>query len=279
MAVFVSALLFAGFVWSLPGGVSVIPTPLIHNFLYFPERDLVATPADIGLVYEDVYVTTADGIVVHGWYLPRLNAVATLYFLHGNAGNISHRVAMLHQLHQAGFQVFILDYRGYGLSQGSPSEFGTYQDALAGWRWLQKRKETTTPLILYGRSLGGTVAAWLAVQEEVKPDGIVLESTFTRLRDMATVAFALPGLGKFMPDLYPTIDRVREISCPLLFIHGEADEVVPVSHVYRLFEAAVAPKSLYLIPQAHHNDTLLVGGSTYLERLRRFAQEVSETMP
>lgn len=274
--VLVFAVLMAGFVWSLQRGASVIPTSLIHRFLYFPDPVLVATPKDMGLVYEDVVLTTADGVVVHGWYLPRQDAVATLYFLHGNAGNVSHRLQMVNRLHQAGFQVFILDYRGYGRSQGRPSEFGTYQDGLAGWRWLQKQERRDTPILLYGRSLGGAVAAWLAAQEEVTPDGVVLESTFTRLRDMATVALSLPGLGKFVPDMYPTLERMDAIGCPMLFIHGEADEVVPVTHVHRLYEAAAGPKSLYLIPRAHHNDTLFVAGSAYGERLRRFVREVRD---
>ena len=254
----------------------MIPAAVVYRFLYFPDPILVATPEEMGLVYEDVSVTTADGVVVHGWFLPRDDAVATLYFLHGNAGNISHRLEMLARLHRAGFKVFILDYRGYGRSEGRPSEQGTYRDALAGWRWLRAREEGDLPLILYGRSVGGAVAAWLAAQDEVDADGVVLESTFTRVREMAVVAFPLPGIGRFIADLYPTIDQVGAIRAPLLFIHGEADEIVPVDHVRALLAAAAEPKFLYLIPRARHNDTMFVAGEAYLERLRQFVREIQE---
>jgi uncharacterized protein len=261
-------------VWQ--GSTSVIPASIIHSFLYFPDPILVATPDELGLVYEDVYVTTADGVVVHGWYLPREEAVATLYFLHGNAGNISHRLAMLERLHRGGFSVFILDYRGYGRSGGRPSEAGTYQDALAGWRWLRAREAGGVPLLLYGRSVGGAVAAWLAVQDEVDADGVVLENTFTRLRAMAGVAFPLPGIGRFMADIYPTLDHIGAIRTPLLLIHGEADEIVPVAHAHALFAAAAEPKFLFLIPHARHNDTMFVAGDAYEERLRQFVREIQD---
>jgi hypothetical protein len=135
--VVVVTVLLVWFIRVWQGSTSMIPTSIIHSFLYFPDPVLVATPDELGLVYEDVYMITAGGVVVHGWYLPREEAVATLYFLHGNAGNISHRLAMLERLHRGGFNVFILHYRGYGRSEGRPSEAGTYQDALAGWRWLR----------------------------------------------------------------------------------------------------------------------------------------------
>ncbi len=273
------ALLIAMFLYRGQGDTAMIPASAIHPFLYFPDRVLVATPAEMGLDYENVYLTTEDGMVIHGWYLPRHEPLATLYFLHGNAGNISHRLEMLHRLHQAGFQLFILDYRGYGRSQGNPNEAGTYQDALAGWHWLQERSQGGPPRIFFGRSLGGAVATWLAAQEGVTPDGLILEGTFTRLRDMASVALPLPGLGRWIPDMYPTLDRIGQIHSPLLIIHGEADEMIPVEHAHRLFAAAAEPKSLYLVPGARHNDTPFVGGSAYVERLRRFAREVRGRTP
>ena len=110
---------------------------IINRFTFFPTRTLTTNPAKVGLVYEDAEFFTDDGVRLHGWFLPHTEAVATLLFCHGNAGNISHRVEMLRLLHDAQFQVLIFDYRGYGKSEGAPDETGTYQDGLAAWRWLR----------------------------------------------------------------------------------------------------------------------------------------------
>lgn len=269
--VYLPSVLLVSAAWLLLRGISVIPASLLHGLLYYPDPILIATPDEAGLAYEDVFVTTDDGVTVHGWFLPHPQPQATLYFLHGNAGNISQRLAMLERLHGAGYQIFILDYRGYGRSEGEPSERGTYADALAGWHWLHERVgEEDAPLILYGRSLGGAVAAWLAVQPGASPDGVVLESTFSSVRAMAGVVAPFPGLGRLLANVYPTVERVGQLHSPLLLIHGDRDEVVPVSHVNTLYAAAAEPKTLYIVSGALHNNVLFVAGDAYLEQLGSF---------
>lgn len=243
---------------------------LLNRFIFYPERDFVAEPHEWGLPYENIWVRTADGVRLHGWLIPNIESPATLLFFHGNAGNISHRLDNLKRLFDAGLQVFIFDYRGFGRSEGEPSERGTYQDARAVWQWLAT--EVGGPIVLFGRSLGGAVATWLAVQEDVEAAGLVLENTFTRGRDIAQLLVPAPIALYLLPDFYPTVDRIRRLRAPLLVIHGDQDELIPVEHAYRLYEAAPEPKSLYIVPGGHHNDTYLVGGQAYLERLRAFVE-------
>lgn len=244
---------------------------LLRQHLYFPERNLVTSPRDLGLPYENIWLTTSDDVRIHGWLIPNIDSPATLLFLHGNAGNISHRLDNVKRLFDAGVQIFILDYRGYGQSDGRPSEQGTYNDASAAWQWLTD--EIGGPIVVFGRSLGGAVAAWLAAQPDVAPAGLILESTFTRGRDVAAVLVPIPGLATMIPDFYPTLDHIERIEIPLLLIHGSDDELIAVSHARRLYEAASEPKSLYIVDGGRHNDTYVVGGNAYLRQLTKFIEE------
>lgn len=244
---------------------------LLRHYLFFPERDLAASPRDLGLPYENIWLTTVDDVRLHGWLIPNIDSPATLLFLHGNGGNISHRLDNLKRLFDAGLQIFILDYRGYGQSDGQPSEQGTYDDAAAAWQWLTD--EIGGAIVVFGRSLGGAIATWLAAQSDVAPAGLILESTFTRGRDVAETLVPLPGLARMIPDLYPTLDRIDRIQTPLLCIHGSDDELIPVAHARRLYEAASEPKSLYIVDGGRHNDTYVVGGSSYIQRLTGFVQQ------
>lgn len=247
---------------------------LLGQYLFFPERTFAAEPREFGLPYENIWLTTADEVRIHGWLIPNIDAPATLLFLHGNGGNISHRLDNLKRLFDAGLQIFILDYRGYGRSEGRPTEAGTYRDAEAAWTWLAE--EIGGPIVIFGRSLGGAVATWLATQPDVTPAGLVLENTFTRGRDIAQTVLPAPGMARMLPDFYPTIDRVGDLAVPLLIVHGERDELIPVEHGHRLYEAATEPKSLYLVPDGRHNDTYVVGGDQYLARITDFVQQYVE---
>ncbi|MCH6572947.1 MAG: alpha/beta fold hydrolase, partial [Proteobacteria bacterium] len=154
------------------------------SMIFFPYATLDQTPADWGLAYEEVFLDTEDGVRLHGWYIPRHGSKQTLLFFHGNAGNISHRGASVEIFHRLGLNVFIFDYRGYGMSQGKPVENGLYKDARAAWRYLTKERGfDQEDIILFGRSLGGAVAAELAA--EIQPGGLILESTFSSAKDVA----------------------------------------------------------------------------------------------
>ncbi len=241
---------------------------ILNQYMFYPEKPLWRTPADVGLPYENIWLHTADGVRLHGWLIPHIEAPATILFFHGNAGNIADRLDNARLLYEAGWQVFLLDYRGFGQSEGSPSEQGTYHDARATWEWADA--ELGGPLVLFGRSLGGAVAIWLAAQPDVSPAALLVENTFTRGRDLARHLLSIPWVAYLLPDFYPSLDRIKHITCPKLIIHGTEDELIPVEHGRRLYAAAPPPKELFIVPEGHHNDTYLVGGEAYFKRLSAF---------
>ena len=224
------------------------------SLLYFPqvERELVATPADDGLSYESVTLTTTDNESLHGWFIPAASsAKATILFFHGNAGNISHRMYYLLTFYRLGYNTFIFDYRGYGKSSGSPSEAGTYQDAVAAWQYLIEEKAIRpTDIVLFGESLGGAVAAWLAAQHE--PRALVLASTFTSVPDLAAKLYPFLPVRLLSRFQYSTIDYLQSINCPVLIAHSPQDEIVPFSHGQALFEAASEPKQFIKLQGGHN---------------------------
>jgi hypothetical protein len=241
-----------------------------RHFLYFPMQALEATPATYDLPFEEVRFQAADGARLHGWFVPARGARATLLWLHGNAGNISHRVHNLRLFHDAlGINVFLFDYRGYGLSEGRPSEAGLLQDAEAAWRVLQARRDVDPrAIVLFGRSLGAAVAAELAAR--VQPAALILETPFTSLLDMARHHYWFLPVRWLVRSRYDTLGAVRRVRVPVLVLHGDADEIVPFDMGEQVFAAAPEPKTFYRIPGASHNDTYLVGGKPYLEAFRAF---------
>ena len=241
-------------------------------FIYFPERELIQTPADRGLEFEETFFTTGDGVRLHGWYVPGRSDV-TLLWLHGNAGNISHRVDNLYEMHELlGTNIFIFDYRGYGRSEGSPSEDGTYLDGEAAMEFLSNRGDTGTKTVLFGRSLGGAVAVEIAVQRKI--DALILESPFTSIQAMAKKHYPfLPGIGLLVRAKYDSISKIGMVDVPVMVVHGESDEIAPFEMGKELFEAANEPKRFYAIQGAGHNDTYLVGGQPYYDALARFLRD------
>ncbi len=229
-----------------------------RSLIYYPTRRLEATPAELGLAFEDVRVTAEDGVGLHGWHVPGPRAV-TLLWCHGNAGNISHRLENLRLMRERlGVGVLLFDYRGYGLSEGTPSEAGTYLDARAVRGWLARRAPGA-PVVYFGRSLGAAVAARLAAEDP--PAALILETPFTSVRALANAT--LPGVGYLFRTRYGTLGLIGRIRVPLLILHGDADEVVPFRHGRAVFEAAREPKRFVRIPGARHNDTYVVGGAPY----------------
>lgn len=244
--------------------------PVIERtFIFFPERELVGNPADLGLEYEEVHFQAPDGVPLHGWFVPGPGEITWLWF-HGNAGNISHRLENLFLLHQRlGVKVFIFDYRGYGNSEGQPSEEGTYRDGKGALDYLGSRPDVDpSRIILFGRSVGSAVAVDLATRH--KPYGLILESPFTSLADMAKGAFPFLPVGFLVRDKYDSLSKIGHISAPLLILHGDQDDIVPLELGRRLFKAANQPKTFYTIAGAGHNDTYAVGGVPYFAALERF---------
>jgi fermentation-respiration switch protein FrsA (DUF1100 family) len=243
---------------------------LEQRYVYFPDRELVATPAAVGLAYEEVRFAAADGTILHGWYLPGEAGRPLVVFCHGNAGNISHRLESLHLLHGLGLSVFIFDYRGYGQSAGTPSEEGTYADARGALAWLRQRGWTPAQLIYFGESLGAAVALQLAVEQP--PAGLVLEAPFTSLAAMGRHHYSLLYflLGWLLDARYDNLAKIGRVRSPLLILQGDADTIVPPTMTRRLYEAANEPKTLRLIPGAGHNDLLFAGGKAWRDAWREF---------
>lgn len=238
--------------------------PLLNALLYLPSRTLLETPAADDLPFEELTIATQDGERLHGWWVrarPEGPTVGHVLLCHGNGGNIGDRVAHAGLLCRAGLDVLLFDYRGYGRSTGRPSEAGTQRDARAALAWLQSRPDVDPARVSYlGESLGGAVALRLAL--EAPPRALILHSTFTSVRDMARLHYrAVPR--RLVPDAYPSLRLVPRLRAPLLVIHGERDDIVPVSHARALFEAAPAPKRLVVLPDAGHNDLILLHGERW----------------
>lgn len=245
------------------------------EFIYHPAREIEATPESVGLAYEDVYLKTADGVRLNGWFVPGTGSPEVMIWFHGNAGNISHRVDNLRRFHdELGLSVFIFDYREYGRSEGSVSEEGTYRDAVAALAWLSGRTGLPSEQILYfGRSLGAAVAVELALKSP--PRALILESPMTSIREMARKVMPYLPVGFLIRTEYDSLSKIGKIHAPLLILHGDQDEVVPFELGRRMFEAANPPKEFYTIPGASHNDTYLVGGPPYWETWKKFLKGLS----
>jgi fermentation-respiration switch protein FrsA (DUF1100 family) len=201
---------------------------------------------------------------LHAWYVPRPDSeIATLH-LHGNAGNITHRVLTARHIVEAGSAVLLLDYRGYGRSTGWPTEHGLYEDATAAWDWLSSRHHER--IVVHGESLGTAVAAELATRR--KCAGVILEAPFTSARDVASRV--LPLLGGLLVWGYDTRSRMARINAPLLMIHGDRDEVIAYEFGEELYRAAAGPKSFWTIRGATHNDLHIVADREFSARLRAF---------
>ena len=246
---------------------------LDRNLIYFPERDLDATPDSVGLYYEDVNLTAADGTRIHGWRIPGRSEVTLLWF-HGNSGNISHRLDNILMLNRRlGVGILIIDYRGYGLSEGKPSERGLYMDAEAALDYLTSDLglDSERDVILLGRSLGAGVAVEMATRHRVR--GAILESGFTSIREMADSSDSKLPISLVLllfEARYDSISKIGRVESPVMILHGDRDDTVPYWMAEKLYGAANDPKTLYPIRGASHNDTVYVGGEAYFEALEEF---------
>ena len=243
------------------------------KLIYYPSvpgRTLEATPAVIGMDYEELTFSTTDGEQLHAWFIPHPQARATLLFAHGNAGNISHRLDSIQVFHDLGLNVLIFDYRGYGRSTGKPGENGTYRDADAAWAYLtETRGIDSGRIILFGRSLGAAVIADLATRTE--PAGVILESAFLSVPDMAATIYPWLPVRWLASYRYDNGDKVTRITQPLLIIHSRRDEIIPFEQGERLFQRASEPKQ-FLELRGRHNDGFYVSRDEYLVAMEAFLE-------
>jgi fermentation-respiration switch protein FrsA (DUF1100 family) len=243
------------------------------SMIYFPEREIINTPQSVNLPYENVIFKTKDGVTISGWYIPAKDEKGTVVFCHGNAGNVSHFLEHIKVLNGLRLSVLAFDYRGYGKSDGAPSEKGIYLDAEAAWDYLvNEYGKTPQNIIVVGHSLGGAVATELAMRK--KPAVLIVESSFTSLPDLAANIYPWLPVRLMSKHQYASINKVSSIPCPKLFIHSPDDEIVPFEQGRALFEKASEPKEFLLI-KGGHNDGFLISGKTYSDGLMKFLEKYS----
>ncbi|HLD63367.1 MAG TPA: alpha/beta hydrolase, partial [Candidatus Peribacteraceae bacterium] len=243
------------------------------RLVFYPEvdREVAATPALAGLQYEDIHLKTVDGIGLHGWYIPAAQPRGTVLFLHGNAGNISHRLDSIEMFHRLGYSTLIFDYRGYGNSGGKPTEQGTYRDAEAAWRYLtEQRHIPSCRIVLFGESLGGAVAAWLAARE--KPAALVIASGFTSVPDLGQQLYPYLPVRWLARIRYDTREYLRAVTAPVLIAHSPEDDIIPFEHGRALFAAANPPKQ-FLELAGGHNDGFIFMRESWVRVLGDFLGE------
>jgi pimeloyl-ACP methyl ester carboxylesterase len=240
------------------------------RLVYYPQigREMTVTPQAYGLAYETVEVLTEDGERLHAWWVPAERPRGAVLLFHGNAGNISHRVEYLPVFHRLGYSAFLVDYRGYGRSTGSPSEAGTYRDALAAWRHLTGTLGVAPgDVVLFGESLGGAVASWLAARHP--PRALVLASTFTSATDLGAEIYWFLPVRLISRIGYDNLANLKSIRVPVLIAHSRDDEIVPFSHGERLYAAAHAPKQ-FLEMRGGHNSAFVFAREAWVNTLAEF---------
>ncbi len=250
---------------------------LENQMIYYPAKypDGFWEPERFGMTVEDCWFTTEDGVRLHGWYAGGVasDLDITLLWYHGNAGNITHRLENMRDLLNLGVNVFIIDYRGYGRSDGAPDEEGIYKDGIAAYDYLIDEKEHTKDnIVLFGRSLGAAVAVEVATQRDVR--GMILESAFTDAKAMAKIIMPFLPVGAVISSKFDSIGNIQNINVPVLFTHGDRDTIVPIDLGKKLFEAANEPKEFYTIRGADHNDTYIVGGEEYYNKIKQFLESL-----
>ena len=236
-----------------------------------PGRTIMATPENINLSYQDVSFYTEDNIKLHGWFIPNENAKATLLFFHGNAGNISHRLDSIKIFHDLGLNVFIIDYRGYGQSAGEITENGFYRDAEAAWNYLvDVRDIREEDVIIFGRSLGASVASWLASNKS--PAALIVESAFTSVPAMGQRLYPFLPVRWLSRFQFDTLQHIKNVSSPVLVAHSQNDEIIPYSEGRKIFEAANEPKQ-FLEMSGGHNDGFIISGTAYTDGIELFIRK------
>lgn len=244
-----------------------------RRLMYFPTA-AVPAPGEIGVLgVEPVSFGTTDGLRLHGWFVaaPGPSPRATILVFNGNAGNRAHRGSLAEAFRRHGFQVLLTDYRGYGGNPGIPTESGLAEDSRAARRYLASRPDVDASRIVYfGESLGAAVAVSLAIEHP--PLALVLRSPFTSMADVGQYHYPLLPVRLLLRDRFDAIDQIRRIRVPLLVIAGGQDRIVPTEHSRRLYDAAAEPKTLFVLPNADHNDEELAAGDEMIDAVVSFLQ-------
>lgn len=251
-----------------------------HVQIYRPSREADYRPEEFGLPAEDITLSAADGVRLHAWWIPaaagaRRKQLAVL-FCHGNGGNLTSRPGYYAAIRETGVNVFAFDYRGYGRSEGKPTEEGTYMDARAAYRWLRDRGFAAEHIILWGESLGGGIASQLALEEPV--GGLVLHACFTCIPDLGGEIFPWLPVRWLATIRYDTIHRLPRIRRPVLILHSRHDDLIGFHHAEKNFAAANEPKLLWEL-HGGHNEALSADRSRYVAGWEKFLNQLEERLP
>lgn len=219
----------------------------------------------------DVWIDTRDGVRLHAWFVARENARWVTLFLHGNAGNVTHRLPHIQEIVAAGSSILILDYRGYGKSSGRPTEQGLYIDSDAAYQHLVGMGYRAEQIIVHGESLGTAVAIDLTSRQPCA--ALILEAPFTSASEVAGTV--IPILGPLLVHSYNSVPKIGRVSAPKLFIQGDHDEVIPPRLAQALYSAAPAPKEFWVVEGAGHNDIVETAGPRYRQKLENFYTELA----
>jgi hypothetical protein len=254
-------------------GLGLILYLMQSKFTFQPTRELLYNPGDIGLEYEKVHLKTPDNLLLSAWYIPAKNAEFTILFCHGNGGNMMHRLDTLNIFYELGINCLIFDYRGYGTSQGKPTEQGVYTDARTAYDWLiNEKKISPENIILFGRSIGGSVAAHLANDVEVR--GLILESCFTSYADIGRKFYPYMPVKLLAKYSFNTFEYVEKLECPIFVIHSRSDEIIPFELGLRLYEQAANEPKEFLEIFGSHNEGFLRTGQIYRDGLKKWLESV-----
>jgi len=243
------------------------------QMLYLPDmpnRALEATPTQLGLEYQNISLVTDDGIRIHGWHTNHPNPRAHMVFFHGNAGNISHRLDSINLFHKLGLEVVIIDYRGYGQSEGSPSEAGTYLDAKAAWDYLMRIGVPGNRVIIFGRSLGGAIAAHLASNQSA--GGLIIESAFASVPEVGAIHYPWLPVKLLSRYEYATANYAAKAKMPKLIIHSRNDEIAPIEQGKKIFELASKPKAFVELGGSH-NEAIYISREDYMRGLEQYLDQ------
>jgi hypothetical protein len=240
------------------------------SMIYFPEKEIFQNPRNINLDYREINFPAKDGVNISGWYIPADQEKGVLLLCHGNAGNISHVMEHIRIFHEMGLSVLAFDYRGFGKSAGKPSEEGTYLDAEAAWDYLIRQGNSPEKIIVYGQSLGGAIAAEIAVRKN--PVALIIESSFTSISDIGAQLYPWLPVKLLSKYQYSTVAKIGMINSPKLIIHSPDDEIVPFRHGRTLYEKSSQPKD-FLEIRGGHNDGFLLSGAIYKDGLMKFFEK------
>jgi fermentation-respiration switch protein FrsA (DUF1100 family) len=259
----------------LVGVVALVALKLLVSWfepraVFFPSHGEQETPARLGIRYQSLRIRAADGVEVVAWQLEPESPVADVLYFHGNGGNLSMWLPVFATLHGFGYRVLAIDYRGYGASDGAPSEHGIYADGEAAARYALAHRDPDRPLIYWGRSLGGVVAAGAA--RAAPPDGLVLESTFPDKASILRRNPVMRVLNLFASYRLDTVTHLRGFTRPVLVVHAERDSVIPFRLGRELFERLDAPKTFVTLKDGDHNDLYDAQNTAYWKPIHAFIE-------